>query len=39
MGENRTRLSTHELMLRIVYGEDEKILVVTVYPCRRERYE
>jgi len=24
--------------LRVVYEEDEKILVTTVYPCRRERY-
>jgi hypothetical protein len=32
-------LLTHELMLRIVYEEDEEILVITVYPCRRERYE
>jgi len=32
-------LLTGELMLRIVYEENEKILVITVYPCRRERYK
>jgi len=26
-------------MLRIVYEENEKILVITAYPCRRERYK
>jgi hypothetical protein len=31
-------LLTSELMLRIVYEEDEEILIITVYPCRRERY-
>jgi hypothetical protein len=31
-------LLTSELMLRIVYEENEEILVITVYPCRRERY-
>jgi hypothetical protein len=32
-------LLTWELLLRIVYEEDDKILVITVYPCKRERYE
>jgi hypothetical protein len=32
-------LLTWELSLRIVYEEDDKILVITVYPCKRERYE
>jgi hypothetical protein len=31
-------LLTSELMLRIVYEEDEEILIITVYPCRRGRY-
>jgi hypothetical protein len=31
-------LLTGELMLRIVYEENEEILIITVYPCRRGRY-
>jgi hypothetical protein len=31
---------THELVLRVVYEEmDNKVLVVTVYPAKRRRYE
>jgi thiaminase len=26
-----------ELMLRVVYKENEKILIIAVYPCGRER--
>ena len=32
-------LLTGGLMLRVVYEENEKILVITVYPYRRGRYE
>jgi hypothetical protein len=37
--KNCTRFINCELMLRVVYEENEKILVITVYPCRRERYK
>jgi len=28
----------NDLVLRVVYVEDDAIVVVTVYPARRERY-
>jgi len=31
---------THELVLRVVYEEmDNKVLVVTIYPAKKRRYE
>ena len=30
---------THELVLRVIYEEiDNKVLVITIYPAKRERY-